>query len=100
MKQAQTLNTQHTTVATQTDDTIVVSKDTITDTIDDIIDQILGGQEGSRLDITLDSRDGGGLDKSRVLELKQNGRDGEDQLKRMHLREHRKLLQSQKTSTI
>ena len=57
MKQAQTLNTQHTTVATQTDDTIVVSKDTITDTIDDIIDQILGGQEGSRLDITLDSLD-------------------------------------------
>ena len=60
-----------------------------------MIDQILGGQEGSRLDTTLDSRDGeGGLDKSRELQLKQKGRDRESQ--RMHLREHRELLQSQK----
>ena len=61
-----------------------------------MIDQILGGQEGSRLDTTLDSRDGeGGLDKSRVLQLKQKGRDRESQLKGIHLREHRDLLQSQ-----
>ena len=60
-----------------------------------MIDQILGGQEGSRLDTTLDSRDGeGGLDKSRELQLKQKGRDRESQ--RMHLREHRELLQSRK----
>ena len=39
---------------------------------------------------------GGGLGKSRVLQLKQKGRDGENQLKRMHLREHSELLQSQK----
>ena len=44
----------------QTDDTIALSNDTITATVDDIIDQIPGGQEGSRLDITLDSQDGGG----------------------------------------
>ena len=79
-------------MGTQTDDTIALSNDTITATVDDIIDQIPGGQEGSRLE-----RDGeGGLDKSRVLELKQKGRDRENQLKRMHLREHRGLLQSQK----
>ena len=59
-KQAQTLATQHTTVGTQTDDTIAVSNDTITATVHYIIDQILGRQEGSRLDITIDSRDGGG----------------------------------------
>ena len=39
---------------------------------------------------------GGGLGKSRVLQLKQKGRDGENQLKRMHLKEHTELLQSQK----
>ena len=61
-----------------------------------MIDQILGGQEGSRLDTTLDSRDGeGGLDKSRELQLKQKGRDRESHLKGIHLREHRDLLQSQ-----
>ena len=82
----------------QTGNTIALSNDTITATVDDIIDQIPGGQEGSKLDITLNSRDwgGGGLDKSRVLELKQKGRDRENQLKRMHLGEHRELLQSQK----
>ena len=53
-------DTYHTTVSTQTDDTITVSNNMFTATVDDIIEQAPGTQDGSRLDTTCDSRNGEG----------------------------------------
>ena len=50
--------------------------------------QIQGKRDGSRLDTTHDSQDGdGGLSRSRALELKQKGRERENQLKLTHPRQ-------------
>ena len=81
-------------MGTQTADTIAVSNDTITATVDDIIGQILVNRKGVEWTLysTHGMEGGGRLYKRRVLELAGQV----NQLKRMHLREHRELLQSQK----
>ena len=94
-EQAQTVTTQHTMVGTQTNDTTLACNDKFT-AIVDIIKQILGKQEGSRMDTTNDSRDWErGLERSRVLEIKQKGRERDSQLKRTHITEYKEMKQSQ-----
>ena len=88
-EQAQTVTTRHTTVGTQTDDTPLASTATLTATVDYIIEQILGKQEGGKADTTSNSGDReGGLERRRVLEFKQKGRETESQL--THQRTHTK----------
>ena len=91
---AQTVITQHTAMGTQTGDTPLASNETLTATVYDTIEQILGKQEGGggKAEAIGDSRDGeGGLERSRVLEFKQKGREMESKLKRTHIKEYKEI---------